>query len=61
MLCPVAIVNGKEAPFKTNCELLLLAEDTVTVAPTALIVIGSVCVVPTGTLPKLSGAGAMVS
>jgi hypothetical protein len=30
------IVNGKEAPFKTNWELLMAAEETVTPPPTAL-------------------------
>jgi hypothetical protein len=29
------IVNGKEAPFKTNWELLMAAEETVTPPPTA--------------------------
>jgi len=36
LLCPAAIVNGKEAPFRTNWELLLASEDTVTLAPLAL-------------------------
>jgi hypothetical protein len=40
MLCPAAIVNGKEAPFKANWELLLFPEDTVTLAPEALRVMG---------------------
>ena len=39
-LWPAAIVNGKLAPFRTNCELLLLADDTVTAAPEALMVTG---------------------
>jgi hypothetical protein len=51
------MVKGKEAPLKANWELLLLAEDTVTLAPTALIVMGSVSVVPTATLPKFRGVG----
>jgi len=58
-LWPAAIVNGKKAPFRTNWELLLVAEDTVTLAPAALMVIGRVCVVFTSTSPKFSGAGAM--
>jgi hypothetical protein len=37
-LRPAGIVNGKEAPFRTNCELLLTSEDTVTLAPVALMV-----------------------
>ena len=57
-LWPAGMVNGKETPFRANWELLLLAEDTVTLAPTALMVMGSVPVCPTVTLPKLSGAGA---
>jgi len=50
MLCPAAIVTGNDAPVKANWELLLEAEDTVTLAPVALTVIGRVSVVPTGTL-----------
>ena len=60
-LWPAATVKGKEAPCRTYCELLLLAEDTVTLAPEALTVMGRVWVVFSGTLPKLSGAGAMVN
>jgi hypothetical protein len=60
-LPPAGIVNGKEAPFKTNWELLLLTEDTVTLVPAALMVIGRVCVVPSATSPKFSDAGAMVN
>lgn len=57
-LSPAGIVNGKEGPSRTNWELLLLAEDTLTVAPMALIVMGSVSVFPMATLPKFSGTGA---
>jgi hypothetical protein len=35
-LLPAPIVKGKEAPFRTNCELLLALEETVTLEPTAL-------------------------
>jgi hypothetical protein len=35
-LCPAGIVNGKEAPARTNWELLLASEETVTLAPLAL-------------------------
>jgi hypothetical protein len=38
-LCPAGIVNGNETPFRTNWELLLASEDTVTLAPLALMVI----------------------
>jgi hypothetical protein len=37
-LCPAAMVNGKETPVRTNCELLLASADTVTLAPLALMV-----------------------
>jgi hypothetical protein len=60
-LFPAAMVSGNAAPSRTNCELLLLSDDTVTGAPEALIVIDSVCVVPTGTLPKLTAAGLTVN
>lgn len=39
-LWPAAIVNGNEGPSKMNWELLLLAEETVTLAPVALRVSG---------------------
>lgn len=35
-LWPAAIVIGSEGPCKTNWELLLLADETVTLAPVAL-------------------------
>lgn len=38
-LCPAAIVNGKDAPVKANCVLLLVSDDTVTLPPLALTVI----------------------
>jgi hypothetical protein len=59
-LWPEASVSGKDTPCKINWELLLLAEDTVTLAPVALMVIGSVSVVPSFTLPKLTSVGARV-
>jgi hypothetical protein len=40
LLCPAEIVNGKEAPIRTNWELLLVSADTVTLAPLALKVMG---------------------
>jgi len=36
MLWPAAIVMGKVAPFKANCEALLTMDETVTLEPTAL-------------------------
>src|SRR5579864_4579137 len=35
-LCPAGIVSGKEIPLRTNCELLLVSDDTVTLPPLAL-------------------------
>jgi hypothetical protein len=60
-LCPAEIVNGKEAPSRTNWELLLASEETVTLAPLALNVMACVLVVPTVTSPKFTGAGATES
>ena len=60
-LWPAVSVKGKEAPSSTNWELLLLAEDIVTLEPVALRVSGRVSVVPWATLPKFKGAGAMVN
>jgi hypothetical protein len=36
MLCPAAIVTGKEIPVSENSALLRLADETVTLAPPAL-------------------------
>jgi hypothetical protein len=36
-LCPAAMVNGKETPVRTNCELLLASADSVTLPPVAVI------------------------
>jgi hypothetical protein len=55
------MVNGKEAPCRTNCELLLESEDTVTLAPVALMVMASVPVVPTLTSPKFTDPGVMLN
>lgn len=60
-LWPAVIVNGNEGPSRTNWELLLLAEETVTLAPVALRVSGWVFVVPTVEVPKVNGAGAMIN
>ena len=37
-LWPAGIVNGKVAPVRTNCELLVVSADTVTLALVALMV-----------------------
>jgi hypothetical protein len=60
-LCPAAIVNGKDAPVKANCEPLLVSDDTVTLPPLALTVMARVAVVPTFTLPKFTGDGAILN
>src|ERR1700733_7422023 len=60
-LWPAAIVSGNEAPAIANCELLLDADETVTLPPFALRVEDCVVVVPTSTLPKLSAVGATIS
>ena len=39
-LWPAEIVTGRESPLKTNSELLLAPDDTVTLAPVALSVPG---------------------
>jgi hypothetical protein len=60
-LCPAGIVKGSEGPWRTNCELLLLAEETVTLAPVALRLSDCVFVVPTASAPNVNGAGAMIN
>jgi hypothetical protein len=50
-LCPDAMVTGSVVPVKANCELLLVAEETVTLPPVAVKVMAKVSVVPTATLP----------
>ena len=37
-LCPAGIVSGRETPRRANCELLLTSDDTLTLAPVALMV-----------------------
>lgn len=60
-LCPAGIVNGKVAPSRTNCELLLASADTVTLAPLALMLMACVPVAPTLTSPKLTDEGVMLN
>ena len=55
------LVSGNHAPCKANCELLLLAEETVTLAPLALSVVDTTPVVPTVTLPKFREPGSTMS
>jgi hypothetical protein len=54
-------VNGSERPESENCELLLDAEEIVTLPPVAVIVDAWVVELPMSTLPKLIEAGATVS
>jgi hypothetical protein len=61
ILWPDAMVSGNETPAIANCELLLDADDTVTLPPVALRLEDWVVVVPTSTLPKLIAVGATVS
>jgi hypothetical protein len=51
------MVNGRENPLRTNSELLLVTEDTVTLLPLALRLLDKVDVVPTLTLPKFRAPG----
>lgn len=57
---PAAMVRGKETAGKKNCELLLAAEEMVTLPPVAPRVTACVPVAPIGTLPKFSALGEMV-
>ena len=56
-----AIVTGNDNPLSTNSELLLVAEETVTVAPLALSVPVWLLLLPTLTLPKAIVVGATVN
>lgn len=60
-LWPAPMVSGKEVPEIVNCELLLLADEIVTLPPVAVSV--EVCVVelPRFTLPKLNDPGVIES
>jgi hypothetical protein len=37
-LCPAGMVSGRETPCRENCALLLTSDDTITLAPVALMV-----------------------
>lgn len=60
-LWPEFKVRGKEVPERVNWELLLEAEDTVTVPPLAVIVEGCEPVLPILMLPKLRVDGVTLS
>ena len=57
IVCPAAIVAGSESPGRVKAELLELAALMVTLAPVALRLPDAVALLPTITLPKLSGEG----
>lgn len=54
-------MRGNATPEIANCELLLEAEDTVTLLPVAVIVEDRVLVLPTSTFPNASELGLKVS
>ena len=56
-LWPAGTVRGKEIPLRTNRELLLLAEVTVTSAPVAVRLAVAVPLAPTAMLPRFRVAG----
>lgn len=60
-LCPEFRVKGNDVPEIENCELLLEADETVTLPPVALRVAGWVVLDPISTLPKLKDAGETVN
>jgi len=56
-LWPAAMVEGKERPLRANSEVLVVAEETVTLEPVALSVAVKLLLWPTTTLPKSKIAG----
>jgi hypothetical protein len=54
---PAAIVRGKDVPLTVNSELVVVAEETRTLAPDAVSVADIVLLDPTGTLPRLALPG----
>lgn len=59
-LLPAVIVTGKVAPGSANWELLLAAEEIVTLPPVAVNTAGCVALSPTITLPKCIDVGVML-
>src|SRR5579863_9346644 len=55
------MVRGNDAPAIANCELLLAADEMVTLPPVALKVDDCVVEFPTSTLPKFTVVGDAVS
>jgi hypothetical protein len=60
-LSPALIVIGNDAPGIVNCELLLVAEETITVPLVAVIERLCLPVAPISTVPKLRALGEIVS
>lgn len=60
-LCPAAMVNGNETPLNEYSELLIVSEETVMLAPLAVIVAGKVELLPTLTSPKFRLVGVRLS
>jgi hypothetical protein len=52
-LWPAEIILGKDSPPRLNTELVVVADETVTLDPVAVRVAVRVLLVPTATLPKL--------
>lgn len=59
-LCPAVMVTGKDNPLMVKTELLLVAADTVTLAPLAVRVPVPVPLLPTCTFPMAIVAGVAV-
>ena len=60
-LCPAEMVMGREMPLTANSLLFRLADDTVTFAPVALMLVVWLTVDPTVVLPKFTAVGAIIS
>ena len=56
-LCPAGMVTGNAIPVIVNSELVVLAEETVTLDPAALRLAVNVLLDPTATLPKFALGG----
>jgi len=54
---PAAIVTGKETPLTVNSELVVVAEETITLVPEAVRVADIALLDPTATLPRLALPG----
>jgi len=59
-LCPDGIVMGNDTPARVNSGLVVVAEETTTLAPAALRVADMVLLLPIVTLPRLALPGVTV-